>query len=186
MKTIMVLGDRASELLLDSLNQKIVRELVFSEYAIAELSRKLNIPPLKTWRRIQKLVEANVVEVARVDVIQNLEKKIYRATATRFVPTQVLDLKPNDERLGKAFKTYLEIQGQLVNRMSAFSDIPNGADPIDFSIYASVKSFCQLFLDPNLKEKLRRLEGEISEFEEDKAFPPMLRKFVANQPQYRA
>lgn len=92
----MIMGDKASELLLDSLNQRMVKELVFSEYAIAELSRKLNIPPLKTWRRIQKLVEAKVVEVARVDVIQNLEKKIYRATATRFVPRQLLDLKPND------------------------------------------------------------------------------------------
>jgi DNA-binding Lrp family transcriptional regulator len=55
MKTIMKLGDRASELLLDSLNQRIVRELVFSGYSIAELSRRLNIPPLKIWRRIQKL-----------------------------------------------------------------------------------------------------------------------------------
>jgi hypothetical protein len=55
MKTIMTLGDRASELLLDTLNQRIVRELVFTGYSIAELSRRLNIPPLKIWRRIQKL-----------------------------------------------------------------------------------------------------------------------------------
>ena len=85
MKTLMILGDKASELLVDGLNQRMVRELVFSEYAIAELSRKLSIPPLKTWRRIRKLVEAKLVEVARVDVIKNLEKKVYRATATNFV-----------------------------------------------------------------------------------------------------
>ena len=36
--------DRASELLVDGLNQRMVREVVFSEYAIAELSRKLGTP----------------------------------------------------------------------------------------------------------------------------------------------
>jgi hypothetical protein len=36
--------DRVSELLVDGLNQRMVREVVFSEYAIAELSRKLGIP----------------------------------------------------------------------------------------------------------------------------------------------
>ena len=76
MKTVMILGDKASELLVDGLNQRMVRELVFSEYAISELSRKIGIPPLKTWRRIQKLVEAKLVEVARVDLIKNLEKKV--------------------------------------------------------------------------------------------------------------
>jgi|HubBroStandDraft_2_1064218.scaffolds.fasta_scaffold1935623_1 hypothetical protein len=55
--------------------------------------------------------------------------------------------------------------------MSAFSDIPKGADPVDFSVYAYVKSSCQLFLDPALKEKLRRLEREISEFEKAKGYP---------------
>jgi DNA-binding Lrp family transcriptional regulator len=176
MKTLMILGDKASELLVDGLNQRMVRELVFSEYAIAELSRKLSIPPLKTWRRIRKLVEAKLVEVARVDVIKNLEKKVYRATATNFVSRQFFDLKPRDERLGRAFKTYLEIQAQLMSKMSAFSDIPKGADPIDFSVYAYVKSSCQLFLDPSLREKLSRLEREISEFEKAEGYPPILRQ----------
>lgn len=99
---------------------------MFSEYAVAELSRKLSIPPLKTWRRIQKLVEAKLVEAARVDVIKNLEKKVYRATATNFVSRQFFDLKPNDGRRGRAFKTYLEIQAQLMSKMSAFSYIPKG------------------------------------------------------------
>lgn len=175
MKTVMVLGDNGSELLLDALNQRIARELVFSEYTVAELSRKLHIPAVKTWRRIQKLVEAKVVEVARIDVMQNLEKKVYRATATMFVPRQFFDLKPSDERLGRAFNTYLEIQRQLMSRMSAFSEIPKGANPIDFSIYASVKTSCQHFLDPELKEKFLRLEREISEFEEGQGFPSTLR-----------
>ena len=58
-----------------------------------------------------------------------------------------------------------------MNKLSTFSDIPKGADPVDFSVYAYVKSSCQLFLDPALKEKLRRLEREISEFEKAKGYP---------------
>ncbi len=55
--------------------------------------------------------------------------------------------------------------------MAAFLDIPKGVDPLDFSIYAAMKSYCRLFSDPNLMEKFRRLEQEISEFELDqKAF----------------
>jgi DNA-binding Lrp family transcriptional regulator len=183
MKTVMVVDDKASELLVDRLNQKMVRELVFSEYSIAELSRKLNIPPIKTWRRIQKLVEAKVVEVARVDKVKNLQKKIYRATATNFLPRQFLDLKPDDERLRKTLKTYLEIQGEVMNRMSAFSEIPEGVNPIDYAIYAAAKSLCLLFVDPDLRNKAMRLEREISEFEQDQRFQPMPRKPVGkNQP----
>jgi len=183
MKTVMVVDDKASELLVDRLNQRIVGELVFSEYSIAELSRKLNIPPIKTWRRIQKLVEAKVAEVARVDKIQNLQKKIYRATAANFLPRQFLDLKPDDERLGKAFRTYLEIQREIMNRMSAFSDIPEGANPIDYAIYAAAKSLCLLFVDPDLRDKATRLEREISEFERGQKLQSMLRKPVTkNQP----
>ncbi len=181
MKTVIIMDDRASELLLDGLNQRVVRELVFSEYGIAELSRKLNVPPLKIWRRIQKLVDAKVVEVARVDTIRNLEKKIYRATATNFVARQFLDLKPKDRALGNAFRTYLEIQGQLMRRVSSLADIPKGVDPIDFTIYAAVKSYCQVFLDPKLEEKLRRLERDIAEFEQAQKFQPASKESVANQ-----
>jgi hypothetical protein len=80
----------------------------------------------------------------------------------------LLDIKPNDERLGRAFRIYQEIQGQIMNKMTAFSDIPEGEDPIDFSVYASLKSACQVFLDPRLNEKLRQVEREISEFEGEK------------------
>jgi len=51
--------------------------------------------------------------------------------------------------------------------MAEFLDIPKGVGPLDLSIYATIKSYCRLFSDPNLMEKFRRLEQEISEFELD-------------------
>ena len=67
MKTVIIMDDRASELLLDGLNQRVVRGAgvlrVRDRGTIEEAER----PPLKIWRRIQKLVDAKVVEVARVD-----------------------------------------------------------------------------------------------------------------------
>jgi DNA-binding Lrp family transcriptional regulator len=176
MKTIMILGERASELLFDGLNARIVRELVFSEHAIADLSKKLGVPPLKTWRRVQKLLAVKVVEVVRVDRVQNLEKKVYRATATNFVPGQFLDLKPNDERLAKAFRTYLEIQRQSMSKMASYSDIPAGANPTDFAIYAAAKSLCQLYLDPDVKNRVLKLEREISEFEQSQRLPQVMNR----------
>jgi DNA-binding Lrp family transcriptional regulator len=167
MKTVVVLGDRASELLLDALNQRIVRELVFSEHSVTELSRRLNTSHLKVWRRVQKLVDVKVLEVVRIEVVRNLEKKVYRAAATNFVSKQLLDLKPSDANLGNAFEVYLEIQRRILGRVSSFSDIPVGANPIDFSIYVTVKSFCEVLLDPGTGSKLRRIREEISAFEKD-------------------
>jgi DNA-binding Lrp family transcriptional regulator len=175
MKTVMLLGEEASELLFDSLNQRMVERLVFSEYSVAELARKLSISPLKAWRRLQKLVNARVVEVVRVERRQNLEKKVYRATAARYIPKQLLDLEPKDERLSKVFNTYLELQKQMLSDMSAFSDVPEGSNPVDYAIYTSLKSFCKLFRVPALKEKIRRLERELSEFEEHQVLPSVAR-----------
>jgi DNA-binding Lrp family transcriptional regulator len=175
MKIFMLLGDSASELLFDDLNSRIVRELLFSEYAVSELSRKLRVPQLKIWRRVQKLVDAKVLEVVRVEKAQNLEKKIYRAAAAKFVPRQFLDLKPANKSLAKAFNTYLEIQRQLMSGMARFSEIPEGANPVDYAIYASSKSFCQIFRDPDVKNKVERLEREISEFEENQSPSSTLR-----------
>jgi len=60
-------------------------------------------------------------------------------------------------------------------RMSVFSEVPEGVKPVDYAIYASAKSFCRAFLDPDLKTKVARLEREISEFEEEGGFPGILR-----------
>src|SRR5208282_4270693 len=37
--------------------------------------------------------------------------------------------------------------------MAEFLDIPKGVGPLDLSIYATIKSYCRLFSDPNLMEK---------------------------------
>jgi DNA-binding Lrp family transcriptional regulator len=131
-----------------------VRELVFSECAIAELSRKLSMPPLKIWRRIQKLVEAKIVE-SQGSRMRNTREEGLSREGHQLRPRTVSRPKTNNERLGKAFKTFLEVQRELMNRLSAFSDIPKGENPTDYAICASAKSFCQLFLDPDLETKAK-------------------------------
>jgi hypothetical protein len=113
------------------------------------------MPPLKTWRRIQKLVEAKIVEGRTGRECGTWRRRSIARRPPNFVPGQFLDLKPNDERLGKAFKTYLEVQKELMNRLSASSDIPKGENPTDYAIYASAKSFCQLLLDPTSRTRPR-------------------------------
>jgi hypothetical protein len=81
-----------------------------------------------------------------------------------------LDLVPKNEKLREAFRTYLELQRKVMSNMSTLSEIPKEADPVDYAIYFSVKSFCEAFLNPELKPKLLQLEREISRVELDQQF----------------
>ena len=83
---------------------------------------------------------------------------------------QFLDLVPKNEKLREAFRIYLELQRKVMSDMSTLSEIPKEADPVDYAIYFSVRSFCEVFLNPELKPKLLQLKREISRVELDKQF----------------
>ena len=168
MKRLVILDEKGSLLLSDALNQRIVRELALSSYSTTELSRKLGIPPVKMWRRMSKLLEARVIEQCKLDHVGNLEKKIYRATALRYVPLQFLNFVPKSKSLKEAYKSYQEIQAEFMKAIALSNEIPESAatDQIDCGVYADLKDYCRILLSPLTQARLRRLDKLLADCKE--------------------
>jgi len=155
MKMIKVLDAKATTLVSDALNQRILKELVMAPHSVSDLSRKLNVPVLKIWRRIQHLTEAKLIEVAGSRKIGNLEQKLYRATATQFVPQQLFQVKPS---------AYSKIQGEMLKIFSSFDDIPKEGDPTDLVLYAQMLSFAEVFEKPGVQESIVEIKEHLANF----------------------
>lgn len=170
MKLVKFLDQKGTLLVSDPLNQAILKNLVLSEYSISELAAKLNLPTLKLWRRMQKLLKANLVELARRKNVGNIEKKMYRATATGYIPQQqYFEFKPKDANLQEAFEIYSDIQKKIATRISALGDVPEEADPVDFAIFASMQAFAQICIEPATHAKLKTIEDKLAKFQEQSA-----------------
>jgi beta-xylosidase len=168
MKLIKVLDQKGVILVSDVLNQTILQKLVMSECSIAELSKKLNVPTLKLWRRMQKLIKANLVELSRTEKVGNLEKKLYRTTAANYVPQQLFEFKPKDANLQDAYEIYTTIQKEIMAKLWAFKEIPKEADPIDFVVYATMQAFVQVSGESSTQTKITELKQELSKFQEQR------------------
>ncbi len=170
MKLVKVLDKEGNHLVSDPTNQIILRELVTSEHSVSELAAQLNLPILNLWRRMQKLQKAGLVELTKTVKAGNIEKKFYRSTATWFTPKEYFNFKPKDPNLQEAFAIYTEIQKMLVENMATYSEIPNDADPIDFSLFANMQAFAEVCCKPTTQAKIVRLQQELKEFSEQSDF----------------
>jgi DNA-binding Lrp family transcriptional regulator len=165
MKLVKFLDQKGTVLVLDPLNQTLLKNLVMSESSISELAGKLNLPTLKLWRRMQKLLKANLIEVVRTEKVGNIEKKFYRATATGYIPEhQFLEFKPKDANLQEAFRIYTEIQNKIALKISALGEVPNGVDPIDFALFASIQAFAQICTDSTTHAEISKIEEKLRNF----------------------
>ncbi len=164
MKLIKFLDQKSTTLVSDSLNQAILKSLVMSEYSVSELSKELNQPTLKLWRRMQRLQRANLIELSRTEKVGNIEKKLYRATATRYVPQQFLEFKPKDENLLEAFEIYSEIQKKMMAKVSAYNEI-SATYPVDFALFATMKAFAQVCSDQIVQGTLAELNDKLAKYE---------------------
>ncbi len=164
MKTLQVLDQRGSVLVSDALNQRILRELIESEYSVTELARKLNIPTLKLWRRMQKLISAHMVELSTIEKTANIEKKLYRSAATTFVPQSFWEFRPKDPKLLEAFKIYTDIQKAQMAVLSKFYEIPKDAEPLDYALYVSMLTVAQVYGEQEMQEKIAELKNRLSEY----------------------
>jgi hypothetical protein len=165
MKRVMILDQNGSILLSDVLNQRIVRHFVLSPYSATELSRKMAVPAVKMWRRITKLLEAKIVEPFEVKHVGNLEKKIYRAAALRYIPVEYLNFEPKSKELKDAYKLYLEITNESLKRTMRSNEIPKSMafDVVDYGVCSDLKDFCRVMLDPKTQSTLRRLDKQLAE-----------------------
>lgn len=166
MKRLHVLEEGHSELFDDPLNVKVIKELVFADRSVAELARKFDVPMVKMWRRVGKLVKAGILEQTGSKKIRNLESRVYRAKALRYVSRKDLTFEPREKTVKEAYALYSDIQQDIVKMLSRFEEVPEKFDPADFAALADMHAFCQVLLHPDtrrklvsLREKLSRVEG---------------------------
>ena len=166
MKMLKILDAKETVIVADALNQLILQKLAMSPYSITGLSKEINIPALKLWRRIQRLMKARLVEVSRVEKVGNLEKKLYRATALRYdVSQKFFGPKISDSDLGAAFEIYAKIQSNMNEILTEFDDqIPTIQDPTDFAIYALMQAFVQTFEKPTTKQSIDAMKEKLTNF----------------------
>lgn len=164
MKLVKLLDQEGSNLVSDPFNQAILKELVTKEQSISDIAKKLDLPTLKLWRRMQKLLKADLVELSSIEKVGNLEKKLYRSTATWFAPQQYFDFQPKDANLKTAFEIYSDIQKQLMMEVSTFGDVPKTADPIDYALYANMQAFAQVCGKPETQTKISELKQSLEKF----------------------
>jgi DNA-binding Lrp family transcriptional regulator len=164
MKLVRVLDGSETALASDRLNQLILKELVESEYSVTELARRLGLPTLRLWRRMQRLLAANMIELSAIKKSGNIEKKLYRATAASYVPAQLWDFKSKNPRLSETFEIYSRIQKSMMTLLSNVNEIPKGANPSDYAMYASMKAFAQVCGKPDVQESISELQKKLSEY----------------------
>lgn len=165
MKRLHVLEEGSAAMLDDSLNVKIVRELVFADRSVAELSKKFDVSMVKMWRRIAKLTKAGLVEQTGSKRIRNLESKVYRAKALRYVSKRALSFEPQGKAVKEAYALYSGIQQDIMKVLSRFEEIPGKFDPADFAAFADMHAFCHVLLHPDTRQKLLELRERLSHIE---------------------
>lgn len=168
MKLSKMLDPSATALLSDLRTQMILRALVTSEYSVTELSGRLNIPPVTLWKKVQRLLAADLVEVSSVKKVGNLERKMYRATAVNYYPAQFLPTAPRDPGLMRLFGIYSEIQKMTMARQAEDFEIPAVANPIDFALYRGLRAFVDIHNSPEFQKKIGELDDELEEYERNR------------------
>ena len=166
MKLLKVLDAKSAVLVSDALNQIILQKLVMAPQSISDLSRQLNIPTLKLWRRIQRLQKAKLVELAGVEKVGNLEKKLYRATALKYdLPSQFFAPKLSDSNLMATFDKYSGIQNEMNMVLSKFeSQIPSEGDPTNFAIYSYMQAFVEVIQKASTQTSLDEMKHLLANY----------------------
>jgi DNA-binding Lrp family transcriptional regulator len=164
MKLIKVMDKEGEKLVADPTNTTILRELVTAEHSAAELAEKLKIPTLNVWRRMQKLQKAKLIEHTTTQKVGNLEKKLYRSTATYFTPQQYFNFTPKNPALTEAFELYNQIQRKMMTQTATYDDVPKDADPVDYAFFVNMMVFADVCSQPDVQAKIIELKNKLSKF----------------------
>jgi hypothetical protein len=170
MKLLKVLDAKTAPLVNNPLNQTILRELVTAPLSASDLATQLKLSTLTTWRHMQKLQKANLIEQTETKKVGNLEKKLYRATAAWYAPQQLFSFKPKDQNLQEAFDIYQGIQNRMVAQLSAYNEIPPDAEPTDFSLFVNMLVFAEVCGRPEIQAKIVELKEKLAQFDPEHIF----------------
>lgn len=167
MKMVMLLDEAATRLLYDPLNLKLVRLLLQDEMSISELSRKLNVPVVRVWRRLEKLRKHGIVEIRKIINIRNIQKRLYGASAMRYVPSEIFTIMPSDPNLKNAYLLFLEIQKKLLDEQNK---VEPGVkiNPFDSYFYTDLKAFVSVMNTEETEMLLKKIELLLEEFKRTK------------------
>lgn len=168
MKLVKVLDQKTAPLVMDPLNQVILRELVTAQRSISDLAAQLNMPTLNIWRRMQKLQKADIVEQTATEKVGNIEKKLYRSTAAWFAPQQLFNYRPKDPNLKEAYEIYSNIQNTMVAVLSTCDEVPKDADPVDFSLFMNMQVFAEVCGKPEVQAKICSLKQKLAQFNQQR------------------
>jgi DNA-binding Lrp family transcriptional regulator len=168
MKLIKVMDKEGEKLVADPTNTTILRELVTAEQSAVDLAEKLKIPTLNVWRRMQKLQKAKLIEHTTTKKVGNLEKKLYRSTATYFTPQQYFNFTPKNPALTEAFDLYNQIQRKLMTQTAAYDDVPKDADPVDYAFFVNMIVFADVCSEPDVQAKIIELKKKLAKFNSTK------------------
>ncbi|MEM3186650.1 MAG: winged helix-turn-helix domain-containing protein [Conexivisphaerales archaeon] len=165
MKKVLLLDESASRLLYDPLNLKIVRILLQREMSTSELSRKIQAPVVRVWRRLGKLKEAGIIEVRKVVKVGNLEKKIWGASALRYVPSDLFAINLSDPRLKAAYELFLELQKKLAEQQNSLqiNNVRNKS-PLDLFIFTDLLAFVNVMEMSDTAYILKRIKFHLQQF----------------------
>ncbi len=153
----MVVDGRALRLVEDPLNQRVLKLLVRSELSVNKISKTLGEPPLKIWRRIQQLKGEGLVEESGSTRARNLEVKLYRATAARYIPRGAFDYEPEDDALKQEYTLFHGIQSETLKMLLNYDSIPPNVNPIDYCVATDLYVYAKLLIREDTRRKLKTI-----------------------------
>jgi hypothetical protein len=171
MKIVKPLDQKTTPIVMDPINQVILKELVTQELAISDLSAKLNIPTLTIWRRIQKLLKYELIEQTNTQKVGNIEKKLYRAVAAWYPPQEAFTFKPRNPTLKEAYEIYQNIQTRMMTVMGTYNEIPKKADPIDYALFINMQVFADVCGKSEVQTKIVKLKETLAKFNQQNPEP---------------
>lgn len=89
--------------------------------------------------------------------MRNLEEKMYRAKAARYVPRGLFEFEPSEPAIGEAYTFYREINSKMLSILLALQDVPAGVDPLDFCVAADMLVFAKVLSEKQTHEKLKEI-----------------------------
>ena len=149
MKAVKVISDpKAFELLADDTRRQMVHLLKAKELTVSQLAQELDKTPQNIYHHIRKLVDGDLVEVAREEKIENFSEKYYRATAEIFEVTHGQGDEELDETEAKDFLISMSKAGLLT---------PVGDQAASRAVKL-LKRTRSISIGPDLVEKLEKLK----------------------------
>ncbi|BDC19488.1 winged helix-turn-helix domain-containing protein [Acidianus sp. HS-5] len=147
MQRMLIVNKEQADLLLDSINIKIVQLLINEELNSTQISEKTKIPISTVWRRLKKLENSGLIEIVKTERRRNFKTVFYRAKALYYALPFSPDLVPKDPEVKEIYQRILELREKSMRKTKIYNEIPSNVDPIDYAIVLDVLSNFEVVLE---------------------------------------